>query len=145
MHWGTWWKSSSCMKTSWAWYQHSKMLCQHMQRTWVSWTILSYWYMTICTLIPTVELIYAPWCKQLTSAANAAHQEDTATLKHAIIEYMILDPKVDTHHLLITKSQLKSMRGFSHTNTASTLCPVKWMVEYLKDDVWVPFPYISMF
>jgi hypothetical protein len=48
---------------------------------------------------------------------------------------MLLDPKVDMHHPPITKSQLKSARGFSHTNTASSLCPVKWMVEYLKDDV----------
>ncbi|KAF8222887.1 hypothetical protein L208DRAFT_1381676 [Tricholoma matsutake] len=99
----------------------------------------------IMSLVPTFKDVLSVYAKDLgeldnfiillTSTANAARQEDTATLKHAIIEYMILDLKVDMHHPPITKSQLKSMRGFSHTNTASALYPVKWMVEYLKDNV----------
>ena len=68
---------------------------------------------------------------QLTVVANKARQEDTASLKSKILEYILPDPNTDTLEPALTGSHGKSSRGFNHPVTAYYLCPVDWMGTYV--------------
>jgi hypothetical protein len=71
---------------------------------------------------------------QLTVAANRARQEDSASLKSKILEYILPDPNSDTLEPALPGSSGKSSRGFNHPITAYHLCPIDWMGDY-KDHI----------
>lgn len=58
-----------------------------------------------------------------------------ASLKHGILEYMLLDPESGSLQRPIPKSKLESGRGFNHPDTAALLCPVRRIERFVKDDM----------
>ena len=68
---------------------------------------------------------------QLTVAANKARQEDTASLKSKILEYILPELNNDTLEPALTRSHGKSSRGFNHHVIAYYLYPVDWMDTYM--------------
>lgn len=67
--------------------------------------------------------------------ATAVRSDDTASLKVAIPEYLLLNVKDVLSPLMQSKAKVKNDRGFYHPITAALLCPVK----YPKDPGFVHF------
>ncbi|KAG2115678.1 hypothetical protein BD769DRAFT_1673021 [Suillus cothurnatus] len=63
--------------------------------------------------------------KSMESAANAARYNDTGSLKHTGLQYMLNDPTKDRFNPLILKSHSKALRGWNHPQTAHLLCPAR--------------------
>jgi hypothetical protein len=71
------------------------------------------------------------------SAANAAHCDDTGSLKHTGLQYMLNDPTKDRFNPLILKSHSKALRGWNHPQTARLLCPAWDITEFDVDPQYV--------
>ena len=61
--------------------------------------------------------------------ANAVRSNDTASLKVAIPEYLLLNEKDVLLPPMLSKAKVKNDRGFYHPVTAALLCPVKYPKE----------------
>lgn len=71
------------------------------------------------------------------SAANAAHCDDTGSLKHTGLQYMLSDPAKDRFDPPILKSHSKALRGWNHPQTARLLCPARDITEFDMDPQYV--------
>lgn len=76
-------------------------------------------------------------CFQLGTGASRARHEDTSSLKHNILVYLLRDPSEDFLDPPITKMDPKSVRGFNHIATADCLCPMEMHGQFLKDPMYV--------
>lgn len=70
---------------------------------------------------------------RLGSAAAAARQGDTASLKRDILTYIPEDPNAGPLTPTLTKHDPKSARGFNYIATASCLCPMDKYEIFCKD------------
>jgi hypothetical protein len=70
---------------------------------------------------------------QLGSAAAAARQEDTASLKNDILIYILNNPSEDRLDPPLSKMDTKSARGFNHPATADCLCPMDMRARFLNN------------
>ena len=57
-------------------------------------------------------------------------QEDTSSLKHGCIFYIIRDPTMMAVSPPITRDHLKSFRGFNHPAIAQLLCPINLLEDF---------------
>lgn len=71
------------------------------------------------------------------SAANAARCDDTGSLKHTGLQYMLSDPAKDRFDPPILKSHSKALRGWNHPQTARLLCPARDITEFDMDPQYV--------
>jgi hypothetical protein len=71
------------------------------------------------------------------SAANAARCDDTGSLKHTGLQYMLNDPTKDRFDPPILKSHSKALRGWNHPQTARLLCPARDIAEFDVDPQYV--------
>ena len=70
---------------------------------------------------------------QLSTHTSSARQEDTGSLKHDIIQYLMAEPSRQTVNPPITKNDEKSRRGFNHPVTARLLCPIQRIPKFDRD------------
>ncbi|KAG2088669.1 uncharacterized protein F5147DRAFT_44515 [Suillus discolor] len=68
--------------------------------------------------------------KSMDSAANAARCDDTGSLKHTGLQYMLDDPAKDRFDPPILKSRSKALRGCNHPQTARLLGPARDIAEF---------------
>jgi hypothetical protein len=85
-------------------------------------------YMRLYICCSTQENLF-----QLVYASNSARQEDSASLKGNILQYMLPEPTVDILQPPLSTSHGKSARGFNHPMTAYYLCPVELVEKYADD------------
>ncbi|KAG2126349.1 uncharacterized protein EDB93DRAFT_1109683 [Suillus bovinus] len=64
---------------------------------------------------------------------NAARCDDTGSLKHTGLQYMLSDPAKDCFDPPILKSHSKALRGWNHPQTAQLLCPAWDITEFDMD------------
>ncbi|KAG2343371.1 hypothetical protein BDR05DRAFT_948160 [Suillus weaverae] len=71
--------------------------------------------------------------KAMENAANSARCDDTGSLKHNGLQYLLQDPTKDSFNPPILKTHGKAVRGWNHPATARLLCPARDIVEFDKD------------
>jgi hypothetical protein len=69
----------------------------------------------------------------MADAASEARSNDTGSLKHNAIAYIVANPSVDILTPPIARSESKSDRGFNHPVIAKMLCPRDRLAEYNAD------------
>ena len=79
--------------------------------------------------------------QQITKGATAVRSDDTASLKVAMPEYLLLNVKDVLSPLMQSKAKVKNDRGFYHPITAALLCPVK----YPRDSGFVLIIFHALF
>lgn len=67
------------------------------------------------------------------NAANSARCDDTGSLKHNGLQYLLKDPAKDRFDPPILKTHGKAVRGWNHTTTARLLCPARDILEFDED------------
>ncbi|TFK31267.1 hypothetical protein BDQ12DRAFT_729703 [Crucibulum laeve] len=97
----------------------------------------------IAVLVPTFPEVIGSFEKdpdqfdmfieQLSSAAAAACQEDTAAFKNRILSYIPLDMLNRVLQPPLTSAHAKSLQGFNHLQIARLLCPIKWLEKFNND------------
>ena len=85
-------------------------------------------YMRLYICCSTQEHLF-----QLVYASNLERQEDLASLKGNILQYMLPEPTVDSLQLPLSTSHGKSTWGFNHPMTAYYSCPVELVEKYADD------------
>lgn len=76
--------------------------------------------------------LFLTFC-QMENAANSARCDDTGSLKHNGLQYLLKDPAKDTFDPPILKTHGKAVRGWNHPATARLLCPARDIVEFDED------------
>ncbi|KAG1728944.1 hypothetical protein EDD22DRAFT_410910 [Suillus occidentalis] len=67
------------------------------------------------------------------NAANSARCDDTGSLKHNGLQYLLRDPAKDRFDPPILKTHGKAVRGWNHPLTARLLCPARDIIEFDED------------
>ncbi|KAG1878187.1 hypothetical protein F4604DRAFT_1923747 [Suillus subluteus] len=71
--------------------------------------------------------------RAMENTANSARCDDTGSLKHNGLQYLLKDPAKDRFDPPILKTHGKAVRGWNHTATARLLCPARDIVEFDED------------
>jgi hypothetical protein len=71
------------------------------------------------------------------NAASAARCDDTGSLKHNGLQYMLNDQGKDRFDPPILKSHGKAVRGWNHPLTARLLCPAADIAKFDEDPQYV--------
>ncbi|KAG1896987.1 uncharacterized protein F5891DRAFT_1192401 [Suillus fuscotomentosus] len=71
--------------------------------------------------------------KAMENAANSARCDNTGSLKHNGLQYLLKDPAKDTFDPPILKTHSKAVRGWNHPATTRLLCPAHDIVEFDED------------
>lgn len=79
-------------------------------------------------------LAYILWME---SAANAARCDDTGSLKHAWLQYMLNDLAKDHFDPPILKSHSKALWGWNHPQMVQFFCPAQDITEFDIDPQYV--------
>jgi hypothetical protein len=74
--------------------------------------------------------LYIFWME---NAANSARCDDTGSLKHNGLQYLLKEPAKDRFDPPILKTHGKAVRGWNHTTTARLLCPARDILEFDED------------
>ena len=67
------------------------------------------------------------------NASSAARCDDTGSLKHTGLQYLLADQRKDHFDPPILKAHGKAARGWNHRDTARLLCPARDIVEFDAD------------
>jgi hypothetical protein len=76
--------------------------------------------------------LFLTFC-QMENAANSARCDDTGSLKHNGLQYLLRDPAKDRFDPPILKTHGKAVRGWNHPLTARLLCPARDIIEFDED------------
>ncbi|KAG1755335.1 hypothetical protein EDD22DRAFT_957388 [Suillus occidentalis] len=71
--------------------------------------------------------------RAMENTTNSAHCDDTGSLKHNGLQYLLKDPAKDRFDPPILKTHGKAVRGWNHTATARLLCPARDILEFDED------------
>ncbi|KAG2030021.1 hypothetical protein BDR03DRAFT_987376 [Suillus americanus] len=71
--------------------------------------------------------------RAMENAANSARCNDTGSLKHNGLQYLLKDPAKDHFNPPILKTHGKAVWGWNHTATARLLCPARDILKFNKD------------
>ncbi|KAJ6608889.1 hypothetical protein B0H10DRAFT_2226386 [Mycena sp. CBHHK59/15] len=63
---------------------------------------------------------------QMNAGMERARSDDTSTLKHRILRWVLKNPKEEELSPAIPYSKIKATRGWQHPVLASLLCPLEW-------------------
>lgn len=70
----------------------------------------------------------------MSDGVSKARSDDSGSLKHTGLSYMVYNPETDFIYPPIPKQSSKSDRGFNHPQTCYYLCPRRLLTDLLFDE-----------